>query len=53
MTALRHEERWAQACIQLALPDAQVKPHDDSGDGFMWSPGKGRARFVKVEPADD
>lgn len=29
MNQFRDEERWAQGCIQHALPDCTVEPHDD------------------------
>lgn len=35
MRQLRTEERWAQACIQQALPDCTVEPHDDGSEPGM------------------
>jgi hypothetical protein len=33
---LRVEERWAQVCIQNALPDCKVEPHDDGSEPSMY-----------------
>jgi hypothetical protein len=33
---LRDEERWAQACIQHALPGCAVEPHDDGSRSSMY-----------------
>jgi hypothetical protein len=36
MRQLRDEERWAQACIQHALPDCSVQQHDDGSKPGMY-----------------
>src|SRR5229473_7363907 len=36
MRQLGGEERWAQACVRQALPDVQVKQHDDGSRPSMY-----------------
>jgi hypothetical protein len=45
MRELRTEERWARACIQHALPDCTVEPHDDGSEPGMYD--------LKIVYADD
>jgi hypothetical protein len=54
---LRDEERWAQVCIQHALPDCTVEPHDDGSRPSMYDLKivcpDGSAGVVEVTAAAD
>jgi hypothetical protein len=57
MTKLRVEELWAKACIEQALPDAEVRQHDDGSATSMYDltivyPG-GSTGAVEVTAAVD